>query len=248
MVTLNKDERIDDLLTHGLYIIQSEEVFSFSLDAVLLARFTPAPPKGKIIDLCSGNGVIPLLLSTRTKAAIDAVEIQERLYDMAERSIVMNKLEQQIQMIHGDLRNIHLSLGHGQYDVVTVNPPYMPVPSGEQNMNPHYAAARHEIHSTLEDVIVASGRLLRNRGKLAMVHRASRFVDICFTMRQHRIEPKRIRFVHSRQDEEASMVLVEAMKEGKPGLRIETPLYVYNEKSEYCPELMEVFYGKKESI
>ncbi|TCZ70550.1 tRNA1(Val) (adenine(37)-N6)-methyltransferase [Paenibacillus albiflavus] len=248
MVELNKDERIDDLLTHGLYIIQSDEVFSFSLDAVLLGRFAPAPPKGRIIDLCSGNGVIPMLLATRTKAQIDAVEIQERLYHMANRSVAMNKLEHQIRMIHGDLRDIHLKLGQGGYDVVTVNPPYMPVPAGEQNMNPHFAAARHEIHSTLEDVIVASGRLLRNRGKLAMVHRAGRFVDICYMMRQYRIEPKRVRFVHSRQDEEASMVLIEAMKEGKPGLRIESPLIVFNDKNEYCPELMEVFYGKKGSI
>jgi len=167
---------------------------------------------------------------------------------MAERSVTMNKLEHQIQMILGDLRDIHTRLGQGQYDVVTVNPPYMPVPAGEQNINPHYAAARHEIHSTLEDVVIASERLLRNRGKLAMVHRASRFVDICCTMRQHRLEPKRVRFVHSRKDEEASMVLIEAMKEGKPGLRIESPLIVFNDKSEYCPELMEVFYGKKDSI
>lgn len=245
---VHETERVDDLLTHGLSIIQSDEVFSFSLDAVLLGRFAPAPPKGEIIDLCSGNGVIPLLLSTRSKAHIDGIEIQERLYDMANRSVRMNGLENQIRMIHGDLRDIHLTLGHGQYDVVTVNPPYMPVPDGVQNINPHFAAARHEIHSTLEDVLISSSRLLRNRGKLAMVHRAARFIEICYLMRQHRLEPKRVRFVHTRKHFDATMVLIEAMKDGKPGVRIEEPLIVYNKTGEYCTELRDVFYGKKESI
>lgn len=247
-VEIRPSERVDDLLTHGLSIIQSDEVFSFSLDAVLLSRFCSVPAKGKIMDLCSGNGVIPLLLTTRTHASIEGLEIQERLYDMADRSIRMNGLQNRVRMIHGDLREAHTRLGHGQYDYVTVNPPYLPIPAGDQNMNPYFAAARHEIYSTLEDVIQAAARLLRYRGKMAMVHRASRFADICCLMRQYQLEPKRIRFVHPYEGEEAMMVLIEAIRNGKSGVRIEQPLFVFNDEGKYVNELMEVFYGRKESI
>ncbi|WP_284642814.1 tRNA1(Val) (adenine(37)-N6)-methyltransferase [Paenibacillus silviterrae] len=247
-VTLQPTERIDDLLTHDLRIIQSDEVFSFSLDAVLLARFCYVPPRGRIVDLCSGNGVIPLLLTTRTKAHITGVEIQDRLADMARRNIRLNGLEDRIHMIHGDLRDPAAELGNGAFDVVTVNPPYLPVPNGDQNMNPHFAAARHEVHATLEDVVRASARLVRSGGRVAMVHRPSRLVEIFCTMRQYRLEPKRIRFVHPRADLEANMVLIEALRDGKPEVRMLPPLIVYKNKTEYSDELMEVYYGRSESL
>jgi tRNA1(Val) A37 N6-methylase TrmN6 len=241
-------ERIDDLLTHGLHIIQSEEVFSFSLDAILLARFCSAPRKGRIIDLCTGNGVIPLLLTTRSQASIWGVEIQARLADMAKRNILLNRLEERLHMVHGDLKEAHLHLGYGQFDLVTVNPPYLPVPAGEQNVNAHVAAARHEIHCTLEDVIAACAKLVRAGGKVAMVHRPTRLVDICIWMRHYRIEPKRIRYVHARAGEEAMMVLIEGIKDGKPELRTSPPLIVYDESGQYCSELMEIYYGGGTSI
>jgi tRNA1(Val) A37 N6-methylase TrmN6 len=243
-IALASSERIDDLLTHNLRIIQSEEVFSFSLDAILLARFCSMPPRGKVLDLCTGNGVVPLLLTTRSKAAeIWGVEIQERLADMAKRNVQLNELEGRLHIIHGDLRTIHHSLGHGQFDLVTVNPPYLPVPAGEQNINEHVAAARHEIHCTLEDVIAASAKQARAGGKFAMVHRPARLVDILTAMRKYRLEPKRIRFVHARDGEEAMMVLIEGAKDGKAEVRTLPPLIVYNEQDEYCKELMEIYYG-----
>jgi tRNA1(Val) A37 N6-methylase TrmN6 len=243
-IALASSERIDDLLTHGLHIIQSEEVFSFSLDAILLARFCSMPPRGKVLDLCTGNGVVPLLLTTRSKAAeIWGVEIQERLADMAVRNVQLNELEGRLHMIHGDLRTIHHSLGHGQFDLVTVNPPYLPVPAGEQNINVHVAAARHEVHCTLEDVLAASAKQVRAGGKFAMVHRPARLVDILTLMRQYRLEPKRIRFVHARANEEAMMVLIEGAKDGKAEVRTLPPFIVYNEQDEYCRELMEIYYG-----
>lgn len=247
-IPLLPTERLDDLLTHGLQIIQSEEVFSFSMDAVLLARFCSAPLRGKILDLCTGNGVIPLLLSTRSKAHIWGVEIQERLADMALRNVQVNGLEEKLHMVQGDLKNIHQTLGCGQFDLITVNPPYLPVPAGEQNVNEHVAAARHEIYCTLEDVISASAKLVKPGGKVAMVHRPTRLVDICCLMRQYRIEPKRIRFVHARAGEEAMMVLIEGMKDGKPEIRTQPPLIVYTENEQYCAELMEVYYGSRASI
>ncbi|MGO4371848.1 tRNA1(Val) (adenine(37)-N6)-methyltransferase [Paenibacillus sp. MCAF20] len=208
-------------------MIQSREVFSFSLDAVLLSRFANIPKRGKIVDLCTGNGVIPMLLSTRTKAQIDAVEIQPRLADMARRSIEMNGLQEQIQVIEQDLRVYAKEAGNGVYDAVTVNPPYMPVTAGDQNENEHYAIARHEIHCTLNDVMQASARLVRPGGKVAMVHRPSRLLDIVETMRKWKLEPKRVQFVHPHANAEANMILIEAMRDGKPDIKLLPPIMVY---------------------
>ncbi|WP_307208041.1 tRNA1(Val) (adenine(37)-N6)-methyltransferase [Paenibacillus harenae] len=212
---------------NGLKIIQSREVFSFSLDAVLLSRFANIPKRGKMIDLCTGNGVIPMLLSTRTKAHIDAVEIQPRLADMARRSIEMNGLQNQIRIIEQDLRLYAKEAGNGVYDAVTVNPPYMPVTAGDQNENEHYAIARHEIHCTLNDVMQASARLVRPGGKVAMVHRPSRLLDIVETMRKWKLEPKRVQFVHPHANAEANMILIEAMRDGKPDIKLLPPIMVY---------------------
>lgn len=242
------NERADDLLRNNLKIIQSDEVFSFSMDAVLLARFCSAPMRGRIMDLCTGNGVVPMLLTTRSKAGIWGVEIQERLADMALRSVRLNGLEERVHIVHGDLKHVHETLGVEGFDLVTVNPPYMPVKAGEQNVNMHFAAARHEIYCTLEDVVSACSRLVRYGGKVAMVHRPSRLVDILTLMRQYRLEPKRIRFVHPRAGEEANMVLVEGIRDGKPDVRLLPPLIVYGEDGLYSPELMEVYYGSADAL
>jgi len=225
---LAANERIDDLMTDpGLTIIQSREVFSFSLDAVLLSRFANVPKNGRIADLCTGNGVIPLLLTTKTKAHIDAVEIQPRLADMARRSVAMNKLEQQVTIIEQDLRVYPHTAGNGVYDAVTVNPPYMRADTGDRNENEHYAIARHEIHCTLEDVAEACARLVKYGGKVSMVHRPSRFIEIIEVFRKWKLEPKRVQFVHPHADAEANMVLIEAIREGKPDIRLLPPIMVY---------------------
>lgn len=230
-VSLLEGERIDDLLTDtGLSIIQSRDVFSFSLDAVLLSRFANIPKRGRIADLCSGNGVIPILMSTRTGAKMDAIEIQPRLADMARRSVAMNGLEEQITVIREDLRVYAKSAGNGIYDAITVNPPYMPVTAGDQNVNEHYAIARHEIHCTIEDIASACCRLLRPGGKLSMVHRPSRLLDIVEAMRRWKLEPKRIQFVHPNTKSEANMLLIEATRDGKPDIRLLPPIMVYNDE------------------
>ncbi|SDE53098.1 tRNA1(Val) A37 N6-methylase TrmN6 [Paenibacillus sp. UNCCL117] len=244
-VPIHERERLDDLLTQDLKIIQSDDVFSFSLDAVLLARFCSLPQRGRIMDLCTGNGVIPLLMTTRTRAHITAVEIQEKLADMAQRNVRLNGLEEQIDIRHGDLRLAVEGVGHGLFDALTVNPPYLPVPNGDQNVNAHFAAARHELFCTLEDVIRISSRLVRTGGKVAMVHRPSRLVEICTLMRQYKLEPKRVRFVHPRADQEANMILIEGMRDGKPELRTLPPLIVYKNKTEYTDELADVYFGRR---
>uniref|UniRef100_UPI00403ED9C6 tRNA1(Val) (adenine(37)-N6)-methyltransferase n=1 Tax=unclassified Siminovitchia TaxID=2837530 RepID=UPI00403ED9C6 len=244
---LYEDERLDYLLAENLKIIQSPTVFAFSLDAVLLARFAYIPiQKGNIIDLCSGNGVVPLLLSSKTKAAITGVEIQERLYQMAVRSIRYNRLEDRIRMIHGDLKEITETVGYGKFDVVTCNPPYFASPSPHvMNENQYLAIARHEILCSLEDVIRVSSQLLRQGGKAAFVHRPERLLDILTLMRQYRLEPKRLRFVYPKSGKEANTILVEGTKNGNAGLKTLPPLFVYDENNEYTPEIREILYGEQ---
>ena len=243
---LKDDERLDYLLAESLRIIQSPSVFSFSLDAVLLAKFVNVPHhKGTIVDLCSGNGVIPLFLSARTNAKIIGVELQERLFDMAERSITYNNLQHQITMLHDDVKQVTPKIGIEQCDVVTCNPPYfLAHEKSEKNTNEHYTIARHEIHLTLEEAVYAASRLLKQGGKAAFVHRPGRFVDIIAAMRKHNIEPKRVQFIYPKEGKEANILLIEGIKYGKPDLKILPPLYVYTKEGEYTKEVSEILYGE----
>lgn len=246
MVQLKEDERLDDLLAEKLRIIQSPSVFAFSLDAVLLAKFVYVPiQKGNLLDLCSGNGVIPLFLSTRTKGKITGVEIQARLFDMAVRSIKYNQLESRLQMIHGDINDMPQQLGFGKFDVVTCNPPYFLTPSEQEiNENEHMAIARHEILCTLEDCIRVASQLVRTGGKVAFVHRPGRLLDIVTLMRKYQLEPKRLQFVYPKMGKEANTILIEASKNGKPDLKILPPLIVYHHDNVYTEELKGILYGE----
>lgn len=244
MVTIHEDERVDYLFNENLKIIQSQQVFSFSIDAILLAKFVYVPiQKGKIIDLCTGNGVIPLALSKRTKAKITGVEIQERLYDMAVRSVQLNDLDQQLDMELSDINNITEKYNNSQFDVVTCNPPYFKTACEEElNKNRHYAIARHEIYCTLEDVIRISSRLVKQKGKVALVHRPGRLSDITALMLKYNIEPKRIQLVYPKMGKEANMVLVEGIKNGKQDLKVLPPIFVYNDHNEYTEQFKEIYY------
>lgn len=243
---LKGDERLDYLLAEELRIIQSPSVFSFSLDAVLLSRFVNVPHrKGKIVDLCAGNGAIPLFLSARTKADIIAVELQDRLVDMATRSVAYNELDAQIQVMQGDVRTVSNELGVEKYDVVTCNPPYfLAHEASDKNLKEHVKIARHEIYLKLDEMIYTSSRLLKQGGKAAYVHRPERLLDIVTAMRANRIEPKRIRLVYPKMGKEANTLLIEGIKDGKPGLKVLPPLYVYNDQNEYTDEVNVMLYGE----
>lgn len=245
-VQLKEDERLDDLLAENLSIIQSPSVFSFSLDAALLAKFVYTPiQKGNLLDLCSGNGVIPLFLSKRTKGEITGVEIQARLYDMAVRSIKLNELTDRLHMIHGDIKDMPEKLGGGTFDVVTCNPPYFPTASQEEiNKNEHLAIARHEILCTLEDCIRVAGQLVKPGGKVAFVHRPGRLLDIVTLMRTYHLEPKRLQFVYPKEGREAHTILIEAIRDGKPDLKVLAPLVVHTNENEYTTEIRKILYGE----
>ncbi|KGX83459.1 tRNA1(Val) (adenine(37)-N6)-methyltransferase [Pontibacillus marinus] len=246
MVKLYDDERIDYLLAEeDMQVIQSSNVFAFSLDAVLLAKFAYVPIKrGKILDLCTGNGVIPLFLSRRSNAHITGVEIQERLYDMARRNVELNDLSEQISMLHGDLKDMPSYYGNNKFDVVTCNPPYFKTPADDKkNINEHLAIARHEIYCSLEDVVQSCSKLAKSGGKVAIVHRPDRLVDLMTLFRTYRLEPKRIQFVYPKEGRDANMLLIEGARDGKPDLNILPPFYIHKQNGEYSEEMKEVLYG-----
>ncbi|MUV38005.1 uncharacterized protein JNUCC1_01813 [Lentibacillus sp. JNUCC-1] len=246
MCELYDDERIDYATAdESMKIIQSPSVFSFSLDAVLLADFAYMPIKrGRILDLGTGNGIIPLLLSRRTQAEITAVDIQPRLVDMARRNVKLNHLDERITVLEGDLKELQPVLGHSSYDVVTCNPPYFKTPAAtEHNLNEHLTIARHELYCTLEDVIKACKLHVRPGGKVSMVHRPGRLVDIITLFRKYKLEPKRLRFIYPKQGREANMLLIEAVRDGRPDLKILPPLYIYNHAGDYTDEAEAIIRG-----
>lgn len=247
MVKLYHDERLDYLFAKGsMQIIQSPSVFSFSLDAVLLAHFACIPiNRGTILDLCSGNGVIPLLISPRTKAQIKGVEIQKRLAEMARRSVEYNDLTGQIEVIHGDLKNMQVVLGHSSFDAITCNPPYFNTPDKkEQNKNQHHTIARHEICCNLEDVVKACKLHVKPGGKVSIVHRPDRLVDLITLFRTYKLEPKRLQFVYPKSGKEANMLLIEGVRDGKVGLKVLSPLYIYNQDNTYTTEAEDIIHGR----
>ncbi|RSL29584.1 tRNA1(Val) (adenine(37)-N6)-methyltransferase [Salibacterium salarium] len=244
MSTLLEGERFD-FISSGLHIIQSSTVFSFTIDAVLLARFTYVPiTKGSIIDLCSGNGVIPLVLSTRSRVAITGVEIQPGLVDMARRSAQYNQLQSQLSFMEADVRESKLGNKTGQADLVTCNPPYFATSTdNEKNTNPSFTTARHEEYGTLDDIVQAASRLVKQKGKLSMVHRPERLPELIETFRKYRIEPKRMKCIYPKSDKEANILLIEGIKEGKPGLTCLPPLTIYSQMGTYTEELKRYYEG-----
>lgn len=247
VVILKDDERLDYLISNGkTQIIQSPTIFSYSLDAVLLAHFTYVPiNRGNILDLCTGNGVIPLLLSERTKGTITGLEIQNRLVSMAKRSIQLNELEERIEILEGDLKERHPKLKQSYYDVVTCNPPYFPTPkSTEHNENMYLTIARHEVCCTLEGVIKACKLYVKPGGKVTMVHRPERLVDILTLFRSYQIEPKRLQYVYPKTDKLANTILIEGIRDGKPGLQVLPPLVIYKDNGEYTDRARGIIYGE----
>ena len=209
-----------------LKIYQDPDYFSFSLDSMLLASFaTIGYRTNKIVDLCSGNAPIPLYLSLRTKAKIIGIEVQEHSYNLALDSIKINNLDNQIEMINDNLKDINKKIGFNEYDLVTCNPPYFKV--GSHNINPKdsKAVARHEILATLEDIIIEASNLLKSKGRFAMVHRPDRLIEILELMKKYRIYPKRLRLVYPKINSECNNILIEGIKDGNEnGLRILSPL------------------------
>lgn len=242
-VEIKEYERVDDLHRNGYMIIQDPKRFCFGIDAVILSDFAKVKKGDRVIDLCTGTGIIPILMEAKTKASsFNAVEIQPESAEMAERSVRLNGLQNKITINVGDIKNIDELYKPSSFEVVTVNPPYMNEGGGLQNDFSPKTIARHEVLCTLEDVVYASARLLVTQGRLYMVHRPHRLADIIVTLRKYKLEPKMLRFVHSYYDREPTMVLIEAVKNGRPMTKVMAPLIVYNKDGSYTEEIHRIYY------
>ena len=242
-VNINDWERVDDLHRNGYVIIQDPKRFCFGIDAVILSGFAEVKKGENVMDLCTGTVIIPILLEAKTEGShFTGLEIQEESVEMARRSVRLNGLEDKVTIDFGDVKNTEALYRASSFDVVTVNPPYMNEGGGLKNGYSPKTIARHEVLCSLEDVVDAAARLLVPQGRLYMVHRPHRLTDIMVTLRNHRLEPKRLRFVHSYADREPVMVLVEAVSNGKPMVKVMPPLIIYKEDGEYTGEIMKIYY------
>ncbi len=241
---LLENERFDQLIKENLSIIQNDDVFSFSTDALLLAHLTPLKKKDKVIDICSGNGIIPLLLSHRTNMPIEAIEIQPQLVDMAKRSVQYNKLEEQICMYQMDIKSVKQNFIPSQFDVVTCNPPYFRANQEYQHLKEAHRIARTEVLCTFLDCVQSANHLLKQGGKMVVVQRADRLIDVLSDMRTVGIEPKVIYPIYSSPDKpNAITVVVVGIKGGKPDVKVMPSFYIYNTDGTYSESMNEVYYG-----
>ena len=242
MTNLLPSERIDDLQRKGYKIIQNTEKFCFGMDAVLLSSFAQVKEGENVLDMGTGTGIIPILLEAKTEGKhFTGLEIQSESAEMAGRSVALNNLCEKIDIVEGDIKEATKIFGKNIFNVVTVNPPYMNDLHGIKNPEMPKAIARHEVLCTLEDVVREASGVLKQNGRLYMVHRPHRLVEIIQAMKNYKLEPKRIRFVHPYEDKEANMVLIEALKGGKSMVKIEKPLIVYKDVNVYTDELLEMY-------
>lgn len=237
-------ERIDELFRENMRIIQSSETFSFSVDALLLANFVKINKRdGRIMDLCSGNGIIPLLLSSRAAKPIDAVEIQSLLADMAERSIEMNGKSDQITMYNVDIKSLKTSMKHSSYDVITVNPPYFTNNQPLKSKGPE-SIARHELYIDLKGIVEACRYLITNKGRLYMVHRAERSAEVFTELHNQGFRVRRAQYVYNDTNSRTAMfIIVEAIFNSNAYADILPPFYIYKADQVYSDEMLEVYYG-----
>jgi tRNA1Val (adenine37-N6)-methyltransferase len=236
---LKPGERIDDLQRNGRVIIQNPARFCFGIDAVLLSGFAQIKPRETVIDLGSGNGILPILLEAKNPGkSFTGLEIQPENVDMARRSALINGTEN-VTFVEGDIRRADEIFGKNSTDVVVSNPPYMKAGSGVTNLADAKMIARHEILVSLEELVAQTASLLKDGGRCYYVHRPFRLVDIFSEMRKYRVEPKRLRLVYPQSDKEPVLALIEGRKNGGIELKIEKPLILYNSDGTYTKEMRE---------
>lgn len=242
---LKLEERLDDLQVNGYEIIQHPGKFCFGMDAVLLANFARVKKNERALDLGTGTGIIPILLTAKTEGqSFVGLEIQEESADMARRSVAHNRLEEKVEIVTGDIKEAAEIFGPVSFDIITVNPPYMIGQHGIANASDTKAIARHEVLCTLDDVLRESAKILKPKGRFYMVHRPFRLAEILSKMVAVGIEPKRMRMVHPFIDKEPNMVLIEGARGGNSRMTVEPPLVVYKEVGVYNDELL-AEYGMK---
>ena len=253
---LKENERIDDLEYNNLKIIQNEKGFCFGIDSVLISDFArDIKNNSKGVDLGTGTGIISILLASKTNLSkIIGIEVQEDVADMAKRSVKLNNLQDKIKILNINIKEILSNkkeknilendteiLKRDSFDFIVTNPPYKKLETGKINESEYKYISRHEITATLEDFVQVSKYLLKDKGSIYMVHRPDRLVDILNIMRKYKLEPKKIRFVHSMENKEPSLVLIKAVKNANVFLRIEKPLIIYDENGKYSDEIYKIY-------
>ena len=238
-----ENERIDDLEYKGLKIIQNKEGFCFGIDSVLLADYAKnLKDDSTVIDIGTGTGIISLLLCKKTNLQkIYGIEIQKDVAEMADRSVKLNKLEDKIKIINTNIKEVFNILKPYQYDVLVTNPPYKKINTGIKNLEIKKLISRHEVECTLEDIIENASRLLKDLGEFYMVHRAERLVDIMCLLRKYKLEPKNIRFVHSKINDKPTLILIRAVRNAKEFLKIDKPLIIYKNNNDYTDEILKIY-------
>jgi tRNA1Val (adenine37-N6)-methyltransferase len=236
------EETLDTLFGGRLKILQKKRGYRFSIDALLLAHFTEPGPDDRVVELGTGCGIVPLILIFRKKVkGITGVEIQPSLADLARRNAVLNRCSSRFRVWEEDLRRLDQRAKRKSFDLVLTNPPYRRVGSGRVNPRTEKAVARHELQTTLEELLRSAHYLLRNKGRLAMIYPAPRVADLMRGLSKYRLEPKRVQFVHSHEGDEARLVLVEALKEGHAQVKILPPFFLYDSSRNYRPAARELF-------
>lgn len=230
-----------------LKIIQRKDMFNFSLDSVLLAHFATINKTTKtIVDFGTNNGSIPLILSTLTKKDIIGVEIQEEAVVLAKKNITLNKLDDQIKIVHANIKD-YVNNDMNKVDLIVCNPPFFKVDeTSNLNENRFLQIARHEIEINLDEIIMCASKILENNGRLAMVHRPDRLIEIIDSMKKYKIEPKRLRLIYPKMNRDAHMILIEGRYMGKKGMKILSPLFAHNDDGSYSDEVKEMFLGDKD--
>lgn len=233
------------LLDYDMVIYQNDEWFKFSLDSVLLVNFVTLNLRcKKIMDLASGNAPIPMLLTIKTNAKIDAIELQDCVYELGKKSIIENDLSDKINFICGDVRKISNYFDGDSYDTVLCNPPYFDTKNLLYlNENEVKSKARHEVTLSLDDVFKSAFYLLKSGGNFAMVHRTSRFIYIITLLKEYNFEPKRVQFIYPKRGKSSDLFLIEATKNGKTGLKVLPSLIIHNDNGSYTDEVREFFHG-----
>ena len=241
-IELNEGERVDDLERCGYRIIQNTEKFCFGMDAVLLSGYAFAKRGEKVLDLCTGNGIIPILMAAKTQAErIVGIEVQKEVADMAKRSVAANNLSERINIICANIKDTEEYLTKGIFDVVTCNPPYMIDNHGIKNPDSPKAIARHEILCNFDDVARIASAMLRPGGRFFLIHRPFRLTEIFETLTGHGLEPKRMKLVYPYVNREPNMVLIEADLMGRRRLTVERPLIVYASPNCYTKEIYDIY-------
>lgn len=238
------DETVDKVFGGRVSVIQRRRGYRLSLDSLLLTAFAVPTIGGKVIDLGSGCGVVPLALATfYPTVECVGLELQQGLLERARRALRLNSVQDRVSFLSGNVRDVRRRFRPRSFDLVTCNPPYRRLRSGRPNPDPEKYVARHELHAAIKDFIRAGAHLLGHRGRMVVVYPAARAIELWSVMSSMQIEPYRVRFVQSFPDTNATLVLVEGVKEGRADLVALPPLVIYRALDAYSAEMQAVLDG-----